>query len=118
MKKILVVDDDTDILLVVKLILTNKDFDVETLSNWQHITARIDAYQPDLILLDVALGGADGRDICIELKNRKSTSDIPIILFSANYNLINNLRGCNANAIISKPFDATYLVDTINNNLN
>ena len=118
MNKILIVDDEIEILSVVKLILVNSHFDVETTSHWQDIYSSIDKYKPDLILLDVSLGGADGREICIKLKNDEATGNIPIILFSANYNLINNLKGCNANAVISKPFDAENLIAIINQNLN
>ena len=118
MKKILVVDDELDILEVVKHILKNQYFSVETLSQWQKISNTIETFKPDLILLDVSLGGADGRDICSDLKHDPATKDIPIILFSAIYNLKGNLKGCEPDAVIPKPFDAKYLVQTIDSKLN
>lgn len=117
MKKILVVDDDDDILTAINLILTRNSFNVEMISDWQNIPHTIKRYKPDLILLDVSLRGADGREICSKLKNSKQTAHIPIILVSAFYNLINNLRDCGADDVIAKPFDATHLVDTIVSNL-
>lgn len=118
MKKILVIDDEDDILNAVRIILTKKMFSVETTTNWQDIPSTIEQYKPDLILLDVSLSGADGREICRELKTHEETRDIPVILISAHYNLINNLHGCKPDAIITKPFDSAYLINTINRNLN
>jgi two-component system phosphate regulon response regulator PhoB len=118
MKKILVVDDDLDILTAINLILTRNSFNVEMISDWKNIPHAIKSYSPDLILLDVSLSGADGREICSKLKKSKQTGHIPIILVSAYYNLINNLKDCGADDIIAKPFDVTHLLDRINNNLN
>ena len=118
MHKILVIDDELDILEVVELILTMNNFKVETTTKWQKIDERISNFAPDLILLDVNLGGADGREICTQLKNAKNTANIPIILFSAHLNLINNLMGSKPNGIIAKPFDATNLISTIKDSLN
>ena len=117
MKKILVIDDDRDILEVVKLILTNHQFEVETIFNWKLISSTIQTYSPHLILLDVSLGGADGRVICKQLKDANETQDIPLILFSANHNLVNNLGDCEPDAIMTKPFDGSNLVSTIQKHL-
>lgn len=118
MKKILIIDDEIDILCVTKLILTNHRFDVEILSTWEKIPETIQSYQPDLILLDVSLSGADGRDICTDLKKSEETEKIPIVLFSAHCDLINDLRGCQPNGVLSKPFETSDLINTIQNNLN
>ncbi|MEP6616584.1 MAG: response regulator [Ginsengibacter sp.] len=118
MKKILVVDDEDDILNALKIILTRKMFSVETTANWKTIPQTIQTYKPDLILLDVSLSGADGRDICNELKGSKETMAIPVVLISAHYNLINNLKGCKPDAIITKPFDSSNLLNVITGNLN
>ena len=118
MYKILIIDDDIDILAVVELVLLHNHFNVHTLSKWQQIPQTIISYSPDLILLDVSLGGADGRDICKQLKSDEQTKQIPVILFSAHYDLINNLKGSKPNAVITKPFENDNLVKTINLNLN
>lgn len=118
MKKILVVDDDTDILALVKMTLTLNGFDAEILSRWDGIDNSIKTYVPDLILLDVSLGGADGREICKRLKSQKDTQHIPIILFSANIEMEKSIENCNAQAFISKPYDMNYFLQTINLNLN
>ncbi len=117
MKKILVVDDDVDILTLVKMTLTMNGFDTEVLSRWDAIDNSIEKFVPDLILLDVSLGGADGREICRRLKSQKDTQHIPIILFSANIEMEKSLDNCNAQAFISKPYDLNYFLQTINSNI-
>lgn len=113
MNKILIVDDDIDILAVVKMLLIMNHYQVHTISNWRNISGEIEDFSPDLLLLDVSLGGADGRDICKKLKNSKKTKNIPIVLFSANTNFKTDMRGCKADAFITKPFESSYLIKTI-----
>jgi DNA-binding response OmpR family regulator len=117
MKRILVVDDDMDILSLVKITLTMNGFNTEILSRWEAIDSSIEKFKPDLILLDVSLGGADGREICRRLKASETTQHIPVILFSANIEMGKSIEYCNAQAFISKPYDLDYFLKTINSNL-
>lgn len=118
MNKILVVDDDPDILSLVQLVLTMNDFTVEAISKWENIDNSILNFKPDLILLDVSLGGADGRDICKKIKHTKETEHLPVILFSANEKMGNDIAICEAQDFIAKPFDLSHLIDTIKLYLN
>jgi len=113
MKKVLVVDDDEDILMLVKMLLTINNFDVEAISKWEQIDDRVENFLPNIILLDVSLSGADGRDICKRLKSAVATKQIPIILFSAHADVANNFRECNAQAFIAKPFDISHLIEVL-----
>jgi DNA-binding response OmpR family regulator len=117
MKRILVVDDDIDILTVVQLVLETNGFEVKAISNWQQIFTQIDDFIPDLILLDVSLGTQDGRNICKQLKSDTKTKHISVILFSANHNVEKSVPECLANSFISKPFDINDLIQGINNQL-
>ena len=54
MKRILVVDDEVDILYAIQLILDNSGFEVETTPKWEGMSASIINFKPDLILLDVS----------------------------------------------------------------
>ncbi|MGH2564571.1 MAG: response regulator [Ginsengibacter sp.] len=117
MDKVLVVDDDQDILSVVKILLTMHHFAVHTISKPELIRNEIENFSPDLILLDISLGGVDGRKICKELKSSDKTSGTPVVLFSAHPDLANNLMGCMANDIVTKPFDSGNLVATLRANL-
>ena len=117
MSKILVVDDDEDILAVVKIVLSMNNFTVQAISRWEDVAGSVRSFSPDLILLDVALRGADGREICRQLKKSNETQHIPVILFSAHYDLVNNINECMANGLITKPFETSYLLDTIRENI-
>jgi DNA-binding response OmpR family regulator len=118
MKKILVLDDDADILVLMQMTLTMHDFNVEAISRWEDINDSIAKFNPDLILLDVSLNGADGRDICKKIKQAQSTSHIPVILFSANVEMGNNFQNFHAQAFIAKPYELSHLLQTIRLNLN
>ncbi|MEP6584014.1 MAG: response regulator [Ginsengibacter sp.] len=117
MDKILVVDDDRDILDVVSMLLKRNNYNVMTLSRGTFISGSIQTFSPDLILLDVALAGEDGRDICLKLKKTEETKNIPVILFSAHYDLVNNIGECMADGLVTKPFEVPYLLETIRKNI-
>ncbi|MES2430265.1 MAG: response regulator [Bacteroidota bacterium] len=114
MKKILVVDDDLDILTLVKLALTMNGFTVEAISRWEEVNNSLINFGPDLVLLDVSLNGADGRDICRKIKETDNTKHIPVILFSANANMSSFVHDCHAESFIAKPFELSHLLGTIN----
>lgn len=113
MKKVLIVDDDHDILSLVEMILSMNNFGVQAISQWQQIDNSITSFSPDIILLDVSLNGADGRDICKRLKTDSTTKNIPIVLFSAHADVATSLQDCNAQGFIAKPFGIENLVTTL-----
>ena len=113
MHKILVVDDDVDILTLVKMSLQMHNFSVEGLSRWEQVEDCVKSFKPELILLDISLKGADGREICKKLKLADETKHIPIILFSANAELGNTYRECNAEGYIEKPYVLSNMLEKI-----
>ena len=64
-------------------------------------------------LLSMYHNGADGRDICKNIKQTKDTQHIPIILFSANAKMRNNFQACHAEGFIAKSFELAHLLETI-----
>jgi DNA-binding response OmpR family regulator len=116
MKKILIVDDDKDILEVVSYILTSMGFNVKTHSNGFDVPDIVLHYCPDLILLDIHLPGNLGTEICKELKGLDFK--LPIILFSANAEKERAISISFANDFIEKPFDIKDLLKTVNLHVN
>jgi DNA-binding response OmpR family regulator len=113
-KKILAVDDDRDILDVIKIILEEEGYDVTTSTSGEGVINSISDLRPDLILLDVMLGGIDGRDICKEIKGHSIFKYIPIIMISASHNLHSLLKMPGSpNDFIPKPFDIDYLIKIV-----
>ncbi len=117
MSKILVVDDDIDILSVMEILLSMKGFDVEVTSKGENTMPKIESFKPDLILLDVLISGHDGRAICKELKSNKSTKHIPVIMFSAHPGAASTISDYGADDFIAKPFDVNNLMEKVNTQL-
>lgn len=117
MKKVLVVDDNLDILELIRLVLARRNIAVQTLSRGEDVGKAISESEPALILMDISLGTTDGRQICKALKKADGTRHIPVILFSANIEFQKNIEDCQAQGFISKPFDMANLIETVLNNL-
>jgi len=114
MKKVLVVDDDTDFLLTIKSSLTDHGFVVDTVDTQDDIYKSILIFQPAVILLDVYLHGADGRNICRGLKNHFKTKDIPILFCSGDSRLKDEFHQYMAEDFIEKPLEINLLVTRLN----
>ena len=103
MKRILVIDNDPDILYAVEFILKQMNLEVMSIDNANDVLADITMFKPDLILLDILLGGVDGRLICQDIKFKNKAP--LVILFSANEKLLRTYLDYDADGYIAKPFD-------------
>ena len=110
MKKVLVVEDDKEMMDIVVYILKTYGFSVHIHPTGLHVDELVMDYKPDLILLDLRLPGKSGQQVCKELKQRFA---IPIILFSAEPNQKQLVKVCNANAFLGKPFDINEMIVSI-----
>jgi DNA-binding response OmpR family regulator len=111
MCKILVIDDDKDLLDIIHSLLTKRGFEVETDDNWQNGFEKIKRFKPQIILLDVFLSGIDGLDICKQLKAHPITSQIPIVIFSAYPRIAESvIYEYGADDFIAKPFEVNELI--------
>jgi DNA-binding response OmpR family regulator len=117
MQRILAVDDNVDILEVLQMILEDSDYEVETLNDGTLLFDKIREHRPDLILLDIMLGNADGRELCKNVKLRKDTHNIPIILISASHSSSDLLKPNGADDFLAKPFDISELLYKIQTQL-
>lgn len=81
--KIIAIEDEPDLLEVVRYNLTREGFDVEGSENGEEGLALIRKSRPDLVLLDLMLPGIDGLEICRQVKYDPATRSIPIIIVSA-----------------------------------
>jgi len=113
-RKILAVDDDNDIVDIIKIILEDEGYEVSTLTSGRNVLNVISSFRPDLILLDVMLGGMDGREICKAIKSHQLFKNIPVVMISASHNLQNLLKlPGSPNDFLPKPFDIDNLVKTV-----
>ena len=82
-KRVLVIDDDDDVRLLIRRTLETKGYEVEEISSGEGLEAAICAFPPDLILSDVLMPGVDGLSLCRRLQEDPQTRHIPVVLVSA-----------------------------------
>ncbi len=116
-KKILIYDDDEEILMLCKAILSRYDFDVETLSMCENIIADIERFNPHVVLMDLWIPQIGGERAIEILKEHENTRHTPVLIFSANANIKDISKKVNANGFIEKPFSVSNFVETIQNHL-
>ncbi len=114
-KRILVLDDNQDILEIVHETLTYEQFDVRSTSNSAEVLPLIEEFTPDLVILDYRVAGTNGGEICKSIKVHPKFSNIPVIIFSAYLSNDDYLLSYGCDGIINKPFDLIELVDKVNN---
>lgn len=112
-KKILVVDDEPDILEFLQIIFEEEGFIVVTTEKGEYLEKLNNGALPDLILLDMLLSGKDGREIVKSLKSREKTKHIPVIMFSAHPSAERTALAAGADDFVEKPFDIEVLLRKI-----
>jgi len=105
-KRILIIDDDEDILDILNTIFRDEGYDV-IISNTGEAANHIHIIHPDIILLDVRIEGSPkrGNEICAEIKAEYPDSKLPVVLVSAETDLAMLANECGADFYIKKPFD-------------
>lgn len=104
-KRILVIDNDQDILEAVDAALSMENYSVETSPIVEDIFQMIHDKNPDLILIDYLLYGINGGELCHMIKTEPSTAHLPVIIFSGYPKVLQSLGTYDCDAFISKPFE-------------
>lgn len=115
-KTIMVVDDNPDIITIVKTILEGKGYSVIGAYSGQELLNHLDNQKPDLIILDIMMPEMDGLEVLSRLKGAPETASIPVILLTAKVQYEDVLGGYKQGAdyYITKPFTSTQLINGIN----
>jgi DNA-binding response OmpR family regulator len=108
-QKVLIIDDDVDLLQLVGLLLKKAGAQVFTARDGLEGISKLFAHQPNLIILDVMMPGNDGFEVCTRIRQ---VSDIPLLMLTAMNHEQEMLRGLEAGAddFLSKPFNAEILL--------
>ncbi len=115
MKNITVIDDDKELLKLVKSFLHKRGFKVSIFTDWFKAVREIRVYQPQLVILDVFLKNFDGFEVCKRLKANPFTRHIPVLMFSGFPKVEDAaIYECGARDFIAKPFSITDFVEKIN----
>jgi signal transduction histidine kinase/DNA-binding response OmpR family regulator/ligand-binding sensor domain-containing protein len=117
--KILVVEDDKELREYISKELANH-YNVIEASDGNEAMTKVIKELPDLVLSDVAMPRMNGRQLCINIKSKPSTSHVPVILLSGLDSKEHILKGLEAGAddYITKPFDSSILIAKIENLIN
>jgi two-component system phosphate regulon response regulator PhoB len=110
--RLLVVDDEPDILSILVYQLSKEGFRVSTSVNGQSAIATAAEERPDLVILDLMLPGIDGYEVLKRLRQNEATASIPVILLTARREEEERLRGFEygADDYVTKPFSPQELV--------
>ncbi|MDR1959997.1 MAG: response regulator [Planctomycetaceae bacterium] len=115
-RKILVVDDDQDLVeLIVSVLEGDGRFETRTVNNGFDAGMMVKEYRPDLIVLDVMLPDINGKDVCQRVRRDPSLDDVRIICISGmvEEDKISELKTSGANEFLQKPFDTDKLIERI-----
>ncbi len=112
MYRILIVEDEKDIRLELKLMLENALYQAEAAEDFSDIPRLVDETAPDLILLDIQLPGTDGLKVCRDIRKK---TDVPIIFVTSRSNSMDELNGMmmGGDDYITKPYQAPILLARI-----
>jgi DNA-binding response OmpR family regulator len=115
-RKILVVDDDPDLVDMISRVL-EKDgrFEVKVARNGFDAGMLVKEYQPDLIVLDVMLPDINGREVCQRIRSDSNLADVKIICISGmvEQDKVQELKKAGANDFLQKPFEMEQLIERI-----
>ena len=112
--RILVIDDDPDIGIMIKMILEYSGYSVLVSDRADQAEELIRNNHVDLLIMDMLLSGTNGTDICRRLKEKNSTTNkLPIIMISAHPNAKEICLEAGADDFIAKPFDMDDILSKI-----
>ena len=115
-KRILVVENNKDILELITLVLDEAGYKIDAFTNETDIFERIVSFQPDAILLDIVQPTAQGTELCRQIKEAKGTSHIPVIVLST-HPQIQKVKDVCADEVVEKPFDIDGLLEILEEQL-
>ena len=114
-KKILVVDDDAELVELISFNLKHAGYSIGTASNGVEAIKKARSLEPDLIVLDVMMPELDGFAVCEILRRDSTTAFIPILMLTALSSELGRLAGLGSGAsdFVTKPFSPRLLVQRI-----
>ncbi len=112
-KKVIIYDDDTDLLEVCSLILQSRDFEVITREKCNTILADLEQHQPDVVLMDNWIPDIGGIKATRMVKESDRFQHIPVIFFSANNDVNEMASDAGAEYALQKPFDISELENIV-----
>lgn len=114
LKKILVIDDDQEMLEMLTDILSGEGHSVSGYSYTDNIFKLIDDLKPDLLIVDYLINGLNGGEICSAVKRNPYTAALPVMILTGYDRVIKSLGNYSADLVLYKPFELNDLFKAIN----
>ena len=111
-RKVLIIENDSDIRSIVEFILSEQGFDTLSIPEPETLT-EILQFRPDLILIDEFINNKPGHRLCLRIKQEPMLAYLPVIVLSTANNIELIATECKANDYIRKPFDVEEMVDKV-----
>lgn len=118
MMKILIVDDNKDICLLIESILLSDGYDVQSCTNPSEFKEKLKRAKPQLIITDMLMSGFDGRILTKEIKRNSETADIKVMLMSAHPDAAKIGAEIGVDDFLAKPFEIDDLLNKVERLLN
>jgi len=112
-KRILLVDDDIDLLMLLERSLQKSGYIIESAGSMPEAEYVLSLFRPNLVLLDINVAGDDGRQLCWKIKNTGDNRDAKVILMSGYNYAINRQLLFGADDFVAKPFQSEYLIQKV-----
>lgn len=112
-KRVLIFDDDADILEVCAIVLETSGFAVSMQNNCEGVVAKLEQAAPDVVLMDNKIPPLGGIQASKDIRASAAFAAVPIVFFSANKDVAKLAKEAGADYFIEKPFDLDMLVDLI-----
>jgi CheY-like chemotaxis protein len=115
-KKILVVDDEKDVIYILEDALKKEGYDIESASDGVEALEKVSRFMPDLIILDIMMPKLDGHSVNLKLKESTATAKIPVIFITA-YGQLKELLDTREEfpvaGYIEKPFPVSTIIGKV-----
>ena len=115
-KNILIVDDDSSIQELLRIILTKNGYTVHQATDGEEAIHRYMEVNPDLVISDISMPKGDGFNVAIIIRSKEKEKKVPILLISAFYDdhaNVKNAERCGADAFLPKPFTQKQLIEAV-----
>jgi len=118
MKRILIIEDEQDIVDIATMILEDEGYEVCSFMEFRDYESKVNESHADLVLLDLNLQGFHGKDICKYIKGNEHLKKTSVVLMSANRDIQAVKEEAGADGYICKPFDLSDFIETVKRYVN
>ena len=111
--RLLIVDDDEDLLFLLKHQLTALGYEVELCLDGKDCVEHLLRHNPQIVFLDITMNGISGEELCHRIKTDKRFQDTKVLIMSGNHDIRLIARNCHADGYIAKPITPAQIKDKV-----